>query len=60
MPIQYATLGNKSDDSFEHILGDSIRNALKSLQNENKMKALLKKGPDLQRKGKHSAFLTQS
>ena len=35
MPIQYATLGNKSDDSFEHISGDSIRNALKSLQNES-------------------------
>ena len=60
LPIQYATLGDKGHDLFEHLVGDSIRNALKSLQNENKMKALLKKRPDLLRKRKHSASLKQS
>ena len=54
LPVQYARLADIAGDSSEHRFGDSITDFLESLKKENQMKALLKKGPDLLGKRKHS------
>ena len=52
--VQYARLADIADDSSEHVFGDPITGSLDSLKKENQLKALLKKGPDLLGKRKHS------
>ena len=54
LPVQYAMLAGIADDSSEHLFKDSITDSMESLKEENQMKALLKKGPDLLGKRKHS------
>ena len=54
LPAQYARLADIADDSSEHLFGDSITDSLESLKKKNQKKALLKKGPDLLGKRKHS------
>ena len=53
LPVQYARLADIADDSSEHLFRDSITDSLESLEKENQMKALLRKGPDLLGKRKH-------